>query len=330
MNIKDLEIKYTPTFSNKPHIPEYDLIDTLFDRVDYTEREIGIYEFDFYDKEGDLCQFSLNLKNVYTDYRKWSERFLVYFVMMDKIVHRDPWILRRTINRSSLGLPGESIDQYIADLKKKAFQFLLDLALKEVELINENNDHFFIEQIERGLRLYKNKDLSISLGLKDTCNFFINFLYSITWRVLDPIVTYRNIRRNMQEGYGYLLQMTTCIVVSFDYTEAKLQIGFGNTDNDTCDYILQDLKALKEKGKFIPIFVDNSIYKEPEITKLAGYNILKNGDETIYLTGSFIIGPVDGYSLFEKSKLTVAGAEKILNISPSELKAKVEYALMTK
>lgn len=328
MNIKDLEIKYTPTFSNKPHIPEYDLIETFFDRVDYTEKQTGIYEFDFYDKEGDLYQFSLNLKNVYTDYRKWSERFLIYFVMMDKIVHSDTWILRRTINRSSLGLPDESIDQYIADLKKKAFQFLLDLALKEVKLINENNDHFFIEQIERGLRSYKNKDLSISLGLKDTCNFFINFLYSITWRILDPVVTYRNIRRNLQEGY--LLETTTCIVVSFDNTEAKLQIGFSSSDNGTCDYILQDLEVLKEKGKFVPIFTDSSIYKEPEITKLGEYNILKDRDETIYLTGSFIIGPVDGYSLFDKSKLTVAGAEKILNISPSELKAKVEYVLMTK
>lgn len=328
MNTKGLEIKYTPTFSNKPHLPEYDLIETFFDRVDYTEKAIGIYEFDFYDKEGDLYQFSLNLKNVYTDYRKWSERFLIYFVMMDKIVHSDTWILRRTINRSSFGLPDESIDQYIADLKKKAFQFLLDLALKEVKLINENNDHFFIEQIERGLRSYKNKDLSISLGLKDTCNFFINFLYSITWRILDPVVTYRNIRRNLQEGY--LLETTTCIVVSFDNTEAKLQIGFSSSDNGTCDYILQDLEVLKEKGKFVPIFTDSSIYKQPEVTKLGEYNILKNGDETIYLTGSFIIGPVDGYSLFDKSKLTVAGAEKILNINPSELKAKVEYALMTK
>ena len=328
MNTKGLKIIYTPTFSNKPHIPEYDLIETFFERVYYTEKQTGIYEFDFYDKEGDLYQFSLNLKNVYTDYGKWSERFLIYFVTMDKIVHSNTWILRRTINRSSLGLSSESIDQYIADLKKKAFQFLLNLTLKEVELINENNDRFFIEQIERGLRLYKNKDLSMSLGLKDTCNFFINFLYSITWRVLDPVVIYRNIRRNLQEGY--LLETTTCMVVSFDYTDAKLQIGFSSSDNDTCDYILQDLEALKEKGKFIPIFIDNSIYKEPEITKLAEYNILKNGDETIYLTGSFIIGPVGGYSLFEKSKLTVAGAEKILNISPSELKAKVDYALMTK
>lgn len=328
MGTKDLEIKYTPTFSNKPHIPEYDLIETFFERVDYTEKAVGIYEFDFYDKEGDLYQFSINLKNVYTDYRKWSERFLIYFVMTDKIVHRDTWILRRTINRSSLGLTGESIDQYIVDLKKKAFQFLLDLALKEVKLINENNDHFFIEQIERGLRSYKNKDLSISLGLKDTCNFFINFLYSITWRIIDPVVTYRNIRRNLQEGY--LLETTTCIVVSFDNTEAKLQIGFSSSDNGTCDYILQDLEALKEKGKFVPIFTDNSIYKQPEVTKLGEYNILKNGDETIYLTGSFIIGPVDGYSLFDKSKLTVAGAEKILNINPSELKAKLTYAIMNK
>lgn len=247
---------------------------------------------------------------------------------MDKIAHSDTWILRRTINRSSLGLSGESIDQYIADLKKKAFQFLLNLTLKEVELINKNNDHFFIEQIERSSRFYKNKDLSMSLGLKDTCNFFINFLYSITWRVLDPVVSYRNIRRNLQEGY--LLETTTCIVVSSDNTEAKLQIGFSSSDNGTCDYILQDLKTLKEKGKFVPIFTDNTIYKEPEVTKLGEYNILKNGDETIYLTGSFIIGPIDGYSLFDKSKLTVAGAEKILNISPSELKAKVEYALMTK
>ena len=62
MNTKDLEIKYTPTFSNKPHVPEYDLIETFFERVDYTEKAVGIYEFDFYDKEGEVHQLTLDLK----------------------------------------------------------------------------------------------------------------------------------------------------------------------------------------------------------------------------------------------------------------------------
>lgn len=328
MNTKGLKIIYSPTFSNKPHIPEYDLIETFFDRVDYTERQIGIYEFDFYNKEGEVHQLTLDLKNVYTDYKKWSERFFIYFVMMDRLVLKDHWVIRRAINESGIELPSGGIEQYLSDLKNKAREFILDLALKEVELINKNNDEFFIDQIENSRKSTKKKNLAGSLGLRDTGNFFINFLSCLTWNILDPVVSYRNTRRNMQEGY--LLETTTCMVVSFDYTDAKLQIGFSSSDNDTCDYILQDLETLKEKGKFIPIFTDNNIYKEPEVTKLGGYNILKNGDETIYLTGSFIIGPVDGYSLFDKSKLTVAGAEKILNISPSELKAKVDYALMTK
>lgn len=328
MNTKGLKIIYSPTFSNKPHIPEYDLIETFFDRVDYTERQIGIYEFDFYNKEGEVHQLTLDLKNVYTDYKKWSERFFIYFVMMDRLVLKDHWVIRRAINESGIELPSGGIKQYLSDLKNKAREFILDLALKEVELINKNNDEFFIDQIENSRKSTKKKNLVGSLGLRDTGNFFINFLSCLTWNILDPVVSYRNTRRNMQEGY--LLETTTCMVVSFDYTDAKLQIGFSSSDNDTCDYILQDLETLKEKGKFIPIFTDNNIYKEPEVTKLGGYNILKNGDETIYLTGSFIIGPVDGYSLFDKSKLTVAGAEKILNISPSELKAKVDYALMTK
>lgn len=327
MNTKGLKIIYTPTFSNKPHIPEYDLIETFFDRVDYTERQIGIYEFDFYNKEGEVHQVTLDLKNVYTDYRKWSERFFIYFVMMDRLVLKDHWVIRRAINESGIELPNGGIEQYLNDLKNKARELILDLALKEVELINKNNDEFFIEQIENSRKSTKKKNLAGSLGLRDTGNFFINFLSCLTWNILDPVVTYRNIRRKSQEGY--LLEMMTCVVVSFDNTEAKLQIGFGSTDNDICDYILQDLEVLKEKGKFIPIFTDNSIYKELEITKLGGYNVLKNGDETIYLTDSFIVGPVDDFSLFEKSKLTVAGVERILNIKHNDLQAKIAYALIS-
>lgn len=328
MNTKGLNVKYNYALLGIPPIPKYDLIETFFERVDYTEKAIGIYEFDFYDKEGDLHQFSINLKNVYTDYRKWSERFFIYFVTMDKIVLKDTWILRRIVNSSSLGLSGESIDQYIADLKKKAFQFLLDLALREIELININNEHFFIEQIERSLRSYKKKDLAGSLGLKDTCNFFISFLASSTWNVNNPVIQQRNV---IKGPFGEpTLKTTSRLLVSFDYCNAQLQIDIENLNGGTSDYILQDLEALREKRKFTPIFTDNSIYKEPEITKLGDYNILNIGDETIYLTDSFIIGPVDDYSLFEKSKLTVAGAERILNISPSDLKAKLTYAIMNR
>lgn len=328
MNTKGLNVKYNYTLLGIPPIPEYDLIETFFERVDYTEKAIGIYEFDFYDKEGDLHQFSINLKNVYTDYRKWSERFLIYFVTMDKIVLKDTWILRRVVNSSSLGLSGECISQYITDLKKKAFHFLLDLALREIELININNDHFFIEQIENNLKSTKKKDLAGSLGLKDTGNFFISFLASSTWNINNPVTQQRNIVKGL---FGEpTLKTTSRLLVSFDHCNAQLQIDIENLDSNTGDYILQDLEALKEKGKFIPIFTDNSIYVEPDITKLGGYNILNIGNETIYLTDSFIIGSIDGYSLFEKSKLTVAGVEKILNISPSELKAKLTYAIMTK
>lgn len=327
MNTKDLEIKYTPTFSNKPHVPEYDLIDTLFDRVDYTEREIGIYEFDFYDKEGGLHQSSIDLKNVYTDYRKWSERFFIYFVMMDKIVLKDTWILRRVIANSGLRLSGESIEQYVVELKKKAFPFILDLALKEIELINENNGQFFIEQIENNLKSTKKKNLAESLGLRDTGNFFINFLSSVTWNILDQITQSRILTGSTPTGY--ITKIVTRMNVGFEHCDDKLQIAIKSLGDNTSVLVLQDLEVLKEKGKFIPIFTDNSIYKEPEITKLGGYNILKNGNETIYLTGSFIVGPVDDFSLFEKSKLTIAGVERILNIKHNDLQAKIAYALIS-
>lgn len=328
MNTKGLNVKYNYTSLGTPPIPEYDLIETFFERVDYTEKAVGIYEFDFYDKEGGLHQFSINLKNVYTDYRKWSERFFIYFVTMGEIVLKDTWILRRVVNSRSLGLSGESIGQYIEDLKKKAFQFLLDLTLKEIELININNKRFFIEQIERSLRSYKKKDLAGSLGLKDTCNFFISFLASLKWHINNSIIQQCNI---VKGPFGKpTLKTTLRFLVSFDHSDSQLQVDIENLNPSTCNYVLQDLEALKEKRKFTPIFTDSSIYTEPEITKLGEYNILNIGDETIYLTDSFIIGPVDGYALFEKSKLTVAGVEKILNISPSELKAKLTYAIMNK
>lgn len=327
MDTKDLEIKYKPAFSDKPHVPEYDLIETLFDRVDYTEREIDIYEFDFYDKEGDLHQSSIDLKNVYTDYRKWSERFFIYFVMMDKIVLKDTWVLRRAIANSGLDLTGESIEQYVSELKKKAFSFILNLALKEIESINENNDQFFIEQIEESLRSYKKKNLAGSLGLRDTGNFFISFLSSATWNILDKITQSNLLTGSLSTGYT--TKISSIISVNFEHCDDKLYIAINSYSENTGVFVLQDLEALKEKGKFIPIFVDSSIYKEPEITKLGGYSVLKNGDETIYLTGSFVIGPVDDFSLFEKSKLTVAGVERILNIKHNDLQAKVAYALIS-
>lgn len=328
MNTKGLNVKYNYTLLGTPPIPEYDLIETFFERVDYTEKAVGIYEFDFYDKEGDLHQFSINLKNVYTDYRKWSERFFIYFVTMDKIVLKDTWVLRRVVNSSSLGLSGEGIDQYITDLKKKAFQFLLDLTLREIELININNERFFIEQIENNLKSTKKKDLAGSLGLKDTGNFFISFLASSKWNINNPIIQKCDV---IKGPFGKpTLKTTLRLIISFDHCDFQLQVGIENLNPNSSNYVLRDLGALKEKRKFTPIFTDVSIYAELEITKLGEYNILNIGDETIYLTDSFIIGPVDGYSLFEKSKLTVAGVEKILNISPSDLKAKITYAIMNK
>lgn len=327
MNTKSLNIKYNPTLLGIPPIPEYDFIETLFDRIDYTEKEIGIYEFDFYDKEDGLHQLSLNLKNVYTDYRKWSDRFLIYFAMMDRIVLKDTWILRRAIANSGLGLSGESIEQYVAELKKKAFPFVLDLALREVDLISINNEKFFIEQIENGLKSTKKKNLASALGLRDTGNFFINFLSSAEWNIKYPVTQHRDIIKGI---FGEpSLKVVSRMIASFDYSNAELQVVIENLDGGNSTYVLQDLEKLKEKGKFIPIFTDGSIYKEPEITKLGGYSVLKNGDETIYLTGSFVIGPVNDFSLFEKSKLTVAGTERILNIKHNDLQAKVAYALIS-
>lgn len=54
MNIKGLEIRYQPISSGMQHIPDYSLIDTFFNKVEYMDkcRGIeGIYLFDFYDKE---------------------------------------------------------------------------------------------------------------------------------------------------------------------------------------------------------------------------------------------------------------------------------------
>lgn len=328
MDIENLKIKYKPILSSEEHIPEYDLIETFFDRVEYIERQTGVYLFNFYNKEDKLFQYEINLENVYTDYGKWTKQFLIYFVMMDKIVLRDNWIIRNAFNNGNFTLPDKNIEQYLEDLKKKAFQFILNLALKEIELINENNDQFFVEQVENSLKSTRKKNLTNSLGLRDTGNFFITFLSSSTWEIYGPVVKHTGFFGKSPEGHVY--KVIISITISFGHCDDKLKINFMSHSYIIITSILQDLEKLREKGKFIPIFTDSSIYNEPKITKLGEYNVIRDGDDIIYLAGSFIISPVGGYSLFEKSKLTIAGTEKILNISHSDLKAKINYSLMTK
>ena len=320
MNTKGLEIKYQPISSGMTHTPDYSLIDAFFNKVEYTDKYEGlegVYLFNFYDKEDDLHQLIVDLRKVYTDYKKWSKQFFIYFVMMNEIVRKKIQILRKVINndKADMSKPND-LDAYLNNLSKEAFVFVLELALDEVDAINEANDQFFIKQIERAIELRRTGDLAASLGIKDTGNYFIYLLETCAW--------YFNHGSRRTKGFTTNGVFTTGIstLIDFDHCDHQLELNFICPNKESLQYVDQDLEVLRAKKKAIPVFTNNK-GKEPKVTKIGDYKVLKNGKETICLTGSFITSPVEEYSLFEKSKLTVAGVEKILDINIDELNAKL-------
>lgn len=224
-------------------------------------------------------------------------------------------------------------NKYLYNLRKKASKFLLRMTLQEIDAINHNTVNNLLEYIARGVELStdyfndniliglgsgRKESLAMTLGLFGSGNFFIDFLSTSTWSI-DQVKSF--IKDNGQCVHQ--------LVIKFNNSEDELNVSICTDNKNTYKFLESDISLLQEKKQFCPYFTDNSIYKELEITKLGGYNVLKNDDETIYLADSFIIGPVDDFSLFEKSKLIVAGVERIFNIKHNDLQAKVTYALMT-
>lgn len=306
----------------------------LFNEVEITKTSDTKYLFDFHDKKDEVRQTEFNFDGIYTNYKDWSDRFLVYFAFM-VTVHREAHVFSRAI------LNSEDADEfntdsvyYLGKLRKKASRFLLRMALQEVNEINHSTVDNLLEHIARGVELStgyfndnilkafntgRKESLAMTLGLFGSGNFFIDFLSMSNWNIeqfssaisSDKVFTHR-------------------LLIKFRDTNDRLNITISTTNENTYKLIEQDINRLQEEKLFTPYFAySDRYYKEPEITKLGGYNVIKNGDETIYLTDSFIISPVDSYSLFEKSKLTVAGVERIFNIKHNGLQAKMTYALLS-
>lgn len=335
MKIENVNIQYHPVIEKKPIGIEPDIIEKLFTEVKITKTSDTKYLFDFHDKKGEVCQTEFSFDGVYTNYKDWSDRFLVYFAFMVAI-NREAYIFNRAILNSE-DAEEFNVDStnYLGNLRKKASKFLLRMALQEVNEINNatgknsagvsqdgsnTQTWYFIDNIVKGFKTRRKETLAITLGLFGSGNFFVNFLSTSDWNI-------EQFSSVISEDDIFIHRL----LIKFRNTDDRLNITISTTNENTYKLIEQDINRLKEEKLFTPYFayVDR-FYKEPEIIKLGEYNILKNDDEIIYLTGSFIISPVEDFSLFEKSKLTVAGAERILNIKHCDLQAKINHALMTK
>lgn len=334
MKVKNINIQYNPIIAMEPTGIDPSIIEKLFTEVEITKTSDTKYIFDFHDNKNEVYQVEFNFDGIYTKYKDWSNRFLVYFAFMTA-VNREANIFNRAI------LNSEDAEEFKADgtnylgiLRKKAFKFLLRIALQEVEEINNATgknlvgvyqdglktcSDYFINNIVKGTESKRKESLAMFLGLYASGNFFVSFLSTSYWNIDQFSSVIENDKVFIHK-----------LVIKFRDTNDKLGISISTTSENTYKLIEKDINRLREEKWFTPYFAyTDRFYKEPEITKLGGYSVLKNGDETIYLTGCFVIGPVDDFSLFEKSKLTVAGAERILNIKHNDLQAKVAYALIS-
>lgn len=334
MKVKNINIQYHPVIEKEPIGIEPNIIEKLFTEVEITKTSDTKYLFDFHDKKGEVRQTEFDFNGIYTNYKDWSNRFLVYFAFTVAI-SREAYIFNRAILNSE-DAEEFSVDStnYLGTLRKKASKFLLRMALQEVDEINNVtgkdlagvfrdglNTHsgYFISNILKGIKSGRKETLATFLGLLGSGNYFVNFLSTSEWNIDH----FSSVINNDKVFIHRLL-------IKFRDTNDRLNTTISTTNENTYKLIEQDINRLREEKLFTPYFAySDRFYKEPEITKLGGYNVIKNGDETIYLTDSFIIGPVDDFSLFEKSKLTVAGVERIFNIKHNDLQAKVSYALMT-
>lgn len=334
MKVKNINIQYRAIISKESTGIDTSIIEKLFTEVEIIKTSDTKYLFDFHDKKNEVYQTEFNFDGTYTKYKNWSKQFLVYFAFM-VAVHREAHVFSRAI------LNSEDAEEFKADstsylgtLRKKASKFLLRMALDEIKAINTNNINnlpefilagsemttdYFINNIVKGIKSKRKESLATFLGLLESGNFFINFLSTSDWYI---------------EQFSSVIEddkvFTHHLVIKFRDSNDELGVTISTTVENTYKLIEQDINKLRKEKWFTPYFTQiGSIYKEPEITKLGGYNVIKNGDETLYLTDSFIISPVDDFSLFEKSKLIVAGVERILNIKHNDLQAKITYALIS-
>jgi len=334
MKVKNIDIQYRAIIAKELVGMDPSIIEKLFEEVEITKVSDAKYLFDFHDKKNEVYQTEFNFDGIYTKYKDWGKQFLVYFAFMVTVSREAYAFSRAILNSEDAGEFKADSTKYLGVLRKQAHRFLLRMALDEIKAINTNKVNnlpefiltgsemttdYFTNNIVKGILTKRKESLATFLGLNSSGNFFVDFLSTNNWNIVQFKSSIKNDK-----------VFTHDLVIKFKDSNDELGIAISTTAENTYKLIEQDINKLQEKKWFTPYFtqVDN-IYKEPEITKLGGYNVLKNGDETIYLTDSFITSPVDDFSLFEKSKLTVAGVERILNIKHSDLQAKITYALMT-
>ena len=334
MKIKNINIQYNPIIAMEPTGIDPSIIEKLFTEVEITKVSDTKYLFDFHDKKNEVYQTEFNFDGIYTKYKDWGKQFLVYFAFM-AAVHREAHIFSRAILNSEDAKEFKADGtNYLGILRNKAFKFLLRIALQEVEEINNATgknlaglyqyglnpcSDYFINNVVKGIESKRKESLATFLGLLESGNFFVNFLSTSEWNIAQFSSSIENDK-----------EFTHYLNIKFRDSNDELGITISTTVENTYKLIEQDINRLRKEKWFTPYFTQiDRIYKEPEITKLGGYNVIKNGDEAIYLTDSFIISPVDDFSLFEKSKLTIAGVERILNIKHNDLQAKIAYALIS-
>ncbi len=336
MDIKNINIQYNPIISNEPIDIDHSIIEKLFTEVEIDKVSDTKYLFEFHDKKHGVYQTEFDFSGMYTKYQEWSTRFLVYFAFMVAVNKMSYVFTNAILSSEDAEEFNKDKSAYFDKLRKKSFKFVLRMVLEEINEINNKtgknlsgvfNDglstcsDYFINNIVKGVKLKRKESLALSLGLFKTDNYFIDGLPTCEW-IIDQF------NSTVKDDKIFIHN----VIIKFDGSDDKLSIVFSSSDENTYKLIERDITQLQKMKHFAPYYFTSNdvVYKEPEIIKMGEYNLLKNGDETIYLTGSFIISPAEGYSLFKKSKLTVAGAERILNISVPDLQAKIDYALMTK
>ena len=262
MKVKNINIQYHPVIEKEPIGIDPNIIEKLFNEVEITKTSDTKYLFDFHDKKDEVRQTEFNFDGIYTNYKDWSDRFLVYFAFM-VTVHREAHEFSRAILNSEdaeeFNVDG---NKYLDNLRKKASKFLLRMTLQEIDAINHNTVNNLLEYIARGVELStdyfndniliglgsgRKESLAMALGLFGSGNFFIDFLSTSTWSI-DQVKSF--IKDNGQCVHQ--------LVIKFNNSEDELNVSICTDNKNTYKFLESDISLLQEKKQFCPYFTDNS------------------------------------------------------------------------
>lgn len=131
MKVENINIQYHPVIEKELIGIGPNIIEKLFTEVEITKTSDTKYLFDFHDKKDEVRQTEFSFDGIYTNYKDWSDRFLVYFAFMVAI-NREAYIFNRAILHIQITLEFLFVALEILHLNVLLRRFLAKPFLEEI------------------------------------------------------------------------------------------------------------------------------------------------------------------------------------------------------